>query len=162
MFTGSKYDSKMNTTEIARSFRADVKAAVRAGEIAKGVKLSIRTDYFSGGSAIRVRIVSLPFGAVNPARVAANACDSRERIAHFTPECSALIAKLEAMLDAYNRKDIDTQTDYFNVRFYGSVSVDWELERDESKIIGAGFSTLGLDPAEIAADWVHDSYRAAA
>lgn len=155
MFTGNKYDSNLNTTEIAKLFRADVKAAVRAGEIAKGVKLSIRTDYFSGGSAIRVKIVAAPFGMVNPAGVASVIADVRCGVPHLTADGAALVANLSSMLDAYNRKDIDSQTDYFNVRFWGSVDVCWELERDETAMIRDGFAVLGLDPEQ-------EAYRAAA
>lgn len=53
MITGSKYDKTRTTTQEAACFRADVKQAIKEGVLPKGLKLSVKTDYFSGGSAIR-------------------------------------------------------------------------------------------------------------
>jgi hypothetical protein len=122
---GSKYNdlSKdahgwVDTTVIAKAIRADIKAAVKAGDI-PCVKYSVRTRKFAGGSAIDVEVIGLP-----------NARIEREHpyggtVFAYSDETNIVVKKLEAIVAAYNHDGSDSMTDYFDVRFYGHVSVDW-------------------------------------
>src|SRR5512146_560522 len=112
---GPKYNKDLNTTQIAAHFRADVKAAQKAGTLPRGLKLSVRTSYFSGGSSIHVGIKAVPFQVLsrewefnnfsNPNVFQAN-CEM------YTPAARALIKTLEGMLKAYNFDGSDIQSDY--------------------------------------------------
>lgn len=125
--------------------RADIKAAKRAGEIADGVKVSVRYDSFSGGSAIRVKVTEVPadFGIHNREHVAfttRNPHDVPPRdLKRYTPEAYELLEKLSGIALAYNRDDSDSMTDYFNTNFYdGRAGFDWQLEAAAKKAINLG------------------------
>jgi hypothetical protein len=48
------------------------------------------------------------------------------------PEFQAVIATLKGILSAYNRKDIDSHTDLYNVRYFESVELDHQYRSLES------------------------------
>jgi hypothetical protein len=139
-FTGSKYDEKLSTTEIAKRFRADVKAALARGELPAGLKLSVATKYYAGGSSIHVEIKVAPGVAVmNPERLRLDAAgEPTHGVPWMTPEAAALADKLDRMLSAYNYDNSDTMTDYFDVNFYKSVDFAWELRDAERDAFEAG------------------------
>ncbi len=141
---GAKYDRSLSTPECAKRFRADVKAAILAGDLPKGLKLSVQCDSYSGGSSIDVRIKALPFAALNPGRESAHA-DQQPR---YTPRTSALLKTLEGMLGAYNHDGSDSQSDYFDVKFYGRVEVSSDLECSERTRIDSRETLQGWDRAE--------------
>lgn len=145
-FRGSKYDGSLDTAEIAKRFRADVKAAEKAGELPKGLKLSVRISRYSGGSSINVDVKDAAGLAImNPKRVAWDIenphrfCDMPSDVSALHTEAGrALLQKLELMLGAYNFDKSDSQTDYFHVNFYSTVRFAWELEKAErERIAGA-------------------------
>lgn len=102
MTTGTKYAETqgMNTTQIAALVRKELRAWQKRTAAVKAVKVG--TDYFAGGSAIRVRVT---FDESIDLRQAAND-----------------LTYVETAVNQYNRQDCDSQTDYFNVRYYGTVS----------------------------------------
>lgn len=135
---GEKYESTkdLRIAEVAKLIREDIKAAVKAGALPVGLKVSVRSESFSGGRAIRMSVTRLPWGFVllNRARLAAEIenplQDSREP--RFSPEALALTEKLDAIAWAYNYDGSDTQSDYFHVRFYdGKAGFDYGLETAE-------------------------------
>jgi hypothetical protein len=129
-FTGSNYaqTKDMTTTEIAKLVRDGIKQLKKAGELPAGLKVSVKTDYFSGGSAIRVAIKACPGGAINPEFEAAYAARPNaplfELPPRYTPACQHAIDALRAVLDSFNRDSSDPMSDYFNRRFWGDVVVD--------------------------------------
>lgn len=133
---GEKYEAtrKMDTTGVAKLFRADVKAAIKSGTIPAGVKLSVRTEYFSGGSSIDVKIRALPCRLFSGER-------GPTGMAKYNPGAEAIRDRLRSMLDAYNFDGSDHMTDYFHVRFYGEVVFDWEFARDREGCGGAPWVT---------------------
>ncbi|MFJ1757588.1 hypothetical protein [Kitasatospora sp. NPDC088134] len=135
---GPKYNSRLSTTEIAALVRQDIKLirklAAKAGpddgpgsvklpnpigDTPAEVKFSVRSEYFSGGSAIRMTVKNVdPAWAWTakevhgyPRRVATEAMD-------------ALAAQLRALADAYNFDGSDISADYFHVNFYLSLDVE--------------------------------------
>lgn len=117
MNIGIKYETTKNltTAEIAKMIRSDIKALVKAGEL-PAAAYSVRTRSYSGGSSIDVTISgSLPFRSLK--------IGSRfgRWEAVQTDALNALVAKLNVIVNAYNRQDVDLMTDYFNVRFYSDV-----------------------------------------
>lgn len=87
-----------NTTERAKAIRADIKIALKTGqlgELPEGAKFSIRTDYFAGGSAVRVELCNVARGwecaeHEDP--------DDRFRFGWKSPQAKALGDKLEEIL----------------------------------------------------------------
>jgi hypothetical protein len=134
--TGTKYEATqgMDTAEIAGLVRAEVKAAIKAGTLPKGLKVSIRTDKYSMGSSIRIRVVSCPYQVLSTEALEeacgrtpvggvgyVRACDTT------TDEAKAVIATLTAMGEAYNWSHIDSMSDLYNTRFHLSVEHDGDL-----------------------------------
>jgi hypothetical protein len=129
---GNKYEAtkNMSTTDIAKAFREDVKAAIKAGKLPKGLKLSVRTKYFSGGSSIDVNVTALPanFPMDNP-NYDPEWYAPETMNDPWSPELRAAMTLLKSILDAYNYDGSDIMTDYFHVRFYGHVNL--RLKKDE-------------------------------
>lgn len=121
---GAKYDRELSTTEIASLVRAEIKAAT-GKTLPRGLKVSVRSHSFSGGSAIRLRVTAVPAGLVvcNPERVIREAAAPHAYIdantcPYFTDEAIALLDSLTAICQAYNRDNSDSSVDYFDVNFY--------------------------------------------
>jgi hypothetical protein len=137
---GAKYDRDLSTTQIAARYRADIKAAIKTGALPKGLKLSVRSEYFAGGSAIRASVTACPaFRVMNPERVIADieqphVYKDRQHLIHTT-EAIALLKTLESMLNAYNFDGSDSSVDYFHVNFYGHPNFAGKLESAEREEI---------------------------
>lgn len=138
---GSKYDERYSTKDVAAMFRVDVKNAIAAGELPKGLKLSVRTKYFSGGSSIDVDIKAAPgVRILTPEWVAwyaTNPTTYNDRIDRYTPEALALRRRLDSMLRAYNYDASRSEVDYFDVNFYSSVDFSGDLENAERAPVAA-------------------------
>lgn len=137
---GAKHEAtkSLSTVEIAKRMRADIKEAINAGRLPKGLKVSVRSDSFSGGCSIDIRVTALPedFRIVAPLYLQwaiDNPQEYRYGRAPFphhetvTPECADLLAKLKAIHGSYNRDNSDAMSDYFDVRYYGDAGLDWQL-----------------------------------
>jgi hypothetical protein len=125
---GDKYNRELSTTEIAARIRADIKGAIAAGELPRGIKVSVRTSYFSGGSSIDLKITAFPGRILRAGHDHARGFEN-----YFTPEAYQAKKTLQAIMDAYNHDGSDITTDYFDVRFYGHAEFDWRLEQAERK-----------------------------
>lgn len=129
---GSKYDSKLSTKEIAAKIRQDIKAAIKAGQLPQGLKVSVRYDHFSGGTSIDCRVTAWPvgFGWINPEWVMLTKDDPcrYHAVARYTEQAKAVIDHLKSIHDAYNHDGSDSMIDHFDVKYYGGVDVDWTLE----------------------------------
>lgn len=132
--------SKLSLTEIAKLVRSDIAAAVKAGELPKGIKVSVRGKHFSMGCSLNVAITALPAGVpvLNAAHVKWHKenphagmwnlpAGVRERHA---PEATAVLAKVEAIVDAYHtsRRHEAPNDDIVDVNFYKHVDISHELE----------------------------------
>ncbi|MFI5864547.1 hypothetical protein [Streptomyces sp. NPDC051546] len=143
---GSRYEQvkHLSTTEIAKRIRADIKLARKVeaklgtetgSEVAvtdslaalatmpKKIKVSVRTDYFSGGSSIDVRVYNLPekgWGYIEETDMW-----GKPRWVEG-PELSAILTALKEIHRAYNFNGSDSMVDYFHVNYYGQVEVDWQ------------------------------------
>ena len=146
MQTGTKYEATkdLTTTQVAALVRADIKAAVAAGELPKGA-YGVRTRRSSMSSAIDIVFAyqgadlfnaeNLAWQAENPHAWIGNApANVRER---YSAEAQRTVAKLNEILFAYNYDGSDIASDYFNVRFYSHVSPKsaWESERREAETL---------------------------
>lgn len=143
---GAKYDQVKNlsTTEIAKIIRADIKlarkietklGAATGGEVAlvdslsalasmpKQIKVSVRSQYYSGGSSIDVRVYNLPekgWGHVQETDMW-----GQPRWVPGT-QLRAILTALEEIHGAYNFNGSDMMVDYYYVNYSGHVEVDYE------------------------------------
>lgn len=129
-FKGAKYDANMDVVEIAKRLRSEIKEEVKAGRLPKG-KYSVRIDRYSMGQSIDINIMDVEGPILNPDHDRMSADEEKRR--YYVPKIHEALAKLEGMLQAYNRDNSDTMTDYFDVKFYGHAKVHWELEARERK-----------------------------
>lgn len=126
-FYGAKYDKSLSRTEIAKRIRADIKAGVAAGELPRA-KYSVRTSTYSMGGSIDVSISDVD-GLIFLHNVKRLAADHDHPnvfcpINWLSDEAGALLKKVDAIRGAYNHDGSDSQTDYFDVRFYGHAEFD--------------------------------------
>lgn len=141
---GSKYEATKGITrkETAARIRQDIKAL----NLDKAIKISVRTSSYSGGGAIDVEITSLPqdFRVMSEkgASWRKQFGDTKDGPFHWSDaqsdEIKALIDTLKRIHSSYNRDNSDSMVDYFDRRFYGDVSLDWQVRREhEAREIAA-------------------------
>jgi hypothetical protein len=134
---GAKFEATrgLSTKEIAARIRADIKAAQKAGTLDARFKISTRCEYFSGGSSIDCRITHIPDDVplFNPDYLRhevehATGAFNPYRGEYRSAQVSAALATISEIHGAYNRDNSDSMTDYFCVRYYGDVGIDWQVE----------------------------------
>ena len=144
---GSEYNNKLSTTEIAKIVRKKIAAAKKSGELDKGFKISVRSAYFSGGSAIRLSITAVPDGVevFNPEYyliVARNESfrNYGQKVNRYSDEVERVRKMVHGFAQDYNHDGSETMVDYFDVNFYcNGCDVSWskfsEAEKDlEAKV----------------------------
>jgi hypothetical protein len=127
---GSKYDNTLTTTQIAKLIRADIRQAIKSGDIPK-IKASVRTRYFAGGSSIDIAIKETSFPILNPIYLDKYFRDEQinfNTTQRYTDQLNDVIRKLRAISTSYNHDGSESQVDYFDVNFYSNVSLDWSYE----------------------------------
>lgn len=138
---GEKYETtqRLDIKEIAKLIRADIKAAQKSGELPTGLKTSVRIDRYAGGQSLDIRVTDLggiplysEIGAKNIKETGSVAGEDHRTPYHETiaPEAKKILETLKTIQGSYNRDNSDVMTDYFDVRFYGRVEVDYDLERE--------------------------------
>lgn len=124
---GSKYNRDLDIAQIAKLVRADIKAAVKEGTLPKGFKASVRISRYSMGQSLNVTVKAAPGVTImNPLRLAHEESGSREVMTR-----DELLDTVKSIVDAYNYDGSDSQSDYYNVNFYGFVDFAHELEQSE-------------------------------
>lgn len=148
---GAKYEALgpgwHGAAEIAKAIRADIKAAVTAGDLPGSTKnYSVRSESFSGGQAIRVVAKGLPGmwqvcqGIIPGSEVGMSArscgnvwCKNGGRYADSPHATEHDILSLEGrrvekllkeIHSAYNHDGSEVQVDYFDVRYYGHAEIE--------------------------------------
>lgn len=131
---GEKYDHehRFSTTDIAKLIREDIKVARKVAKMAAApggiavvdpiadapaeIKFSVRSQYFAGGSSIDIHVknIAREWGFIREDR-------GYGESEYPSAALAALAAELKGIMDAYNHDGSDTQADYWDVRFYGSV-----------------------------------------
>jgi hypothetical protein len=132
----SRHEHGRDVREIARLVRADIAAAIACGTLPAGFETSVRISRFSMGQSLTVTVTRVPasFVVLSVARV-------RHELEHpYAPlpehaafrhseEARRVVAVLERIVAAYNRDRSDTQSDSFNVTFYGHVDFATAVEQ---------------------------------
>jgi len=156
---GAKYDAtkSLDVAEIAKRMRAEIKAL----NLRAGFKISVTIQRFSGGRSIDIRVREVPADF----RYWSDAAASYEK--QFGAGCGGGLwrfpggpkdqhsaeyidveSKLEAIHGAYNRDNSDSMSDYFDVRYYGSVGFDgaWQALKDEAAASAGDYWSESADP----------------
>lgn len=121
-FRGAKYVDGRDVAEIAKLLRADIKAARKDGSLAlpANAKVSVRIDRYSMGCSIQVNVSGLTpdqrWANYAAGPYASPAYGGRTDLVQVT------YTQLEEMVNAYQRNNSDSQTDYYDVNFSGSVT----------------------------------------
>lgn len=123
--TGEKFDPDMyDAAEIAKHIRADVKSAYDAGLLPAGTTVAVTTDKYSMGQSINMVLRGVPDNKVRSFMRLPEAGEVNE----WTPYSKALDKVMERLVDAYNKQDVDSMTDYSHVRYYGFSRIETEHE----------------------------------
>lgn len=146
---GYRYEEgeKLSTPEIAKLIRKEIKTAIGEGLLPARWKYSVRSESFSGGSSIDVRVKDcadawMPCpgyqrlsgggragcrnawckaGGIHMDLAAAEYHDV------LTEEAEAAEVTLKRIHGAFNHDGSDSMIDYFDVNYYGTVSFDSAL-----------------------------------
>lgn len=126
---GTQYDRSRTVKDDAASIRNQVKAAQRDGRIPAGWKVTVRTRKVTHSQAIDVH-------AASPKAIYAADPMSRDWVKHsetgeyvmawadkYTLEAASVRQVLQALWNAHNHDGSDAQVDYFDVKFYGEVTL---------------------------------------
>ena len=146
---GSRYDSSLRTADI--SARIKVYTKERYPEY----KFSVRTELFSMGSAIHVRLVSGPVPALAPdcERSYISTMSEIRNYPGITDEVRAVMADVIDYANSYNYDDSDSMFDYFDTRFYlhiyiGSFEKPYEVKQPKAKkVAGKARQAEALEPS---------------
>lgn len=117
--TGANYTGYRDATEICKDIREELKKATAANYLPAGLKYSVTNDKYSGGQAIHVSIQ----GVSDADRLDPTELDHRGDYA-TRAEAKELRARVEAITNAWNRTDIDSMSDYYNVAYSGSADIE--------------------------------------
>ena len=136
---GSRYDMAKSIDEIPGLIRSEIKAAVAAASCRAASTASASAVDALLGDRCADRGSRDPL--LNPERLAADRDDPHTyrpeyHCPRYTPEATAVRKAVEAICDSFNHDGSDSMTDYFDVRFYGSVDFDheWEAARRVSEM----------------------------
>jgi len=116
-WAGEKYEQTedLPLKEIAKRIKAEI------NEKYPDVKVSIRSEYYSGGCGIDIKILSVPFSKI------INDSNIMERDRYYTPEAKSLLEGIQKIADQYRYSDSDGQIDYFSTNFHCYVCFDSKL-----------------------------------
>jgi hypothetical protein len=119
---GSTYDPNMTTKEIAAEIRKVLRRLTKSKHSPlSGAKVSVRYESFAGGTSIDITL-GVPYPV--------NADDEDDNRREGKPwpwlndQARAAKQIAEGLHGAFNYNGSNTQVDYFNVNYYGSVEVE--------------------------------------
>jgi len=148
--TGTDYaDTKnLDIVAIAKLVRKEIASYIKARNL-KGLKVSTTTSRFSGGQSLDIRVKDIPFGYAVFTQAYLDVTenftnfdtvhDSRHpdsRITVLTEQHKKVLDDLKAIGSKYNRTNIDSQSDYFEVKYYLDVTVDYDYVAEKQTAHG--------------------------
>jgi len=126
--TGSKYDRSLSAVQIAKGVRADIKDAITTGDLpgkGTGFTYSVRSEYFSGGQAVRIEVAG-PDGdawAYRPVTEDDSGRVQAEGARTLTDQAQQIGVLLHQLGRAYVYDDTDAQIDHFHTSCYVGASL---------------------------------------
>lgn len=139
---GSKYAGFQTAADVAKQVRADIKAAQKAGDLPAMMKVSVTSESYSMGQSVDVKVLYDPSywrdcdGVVPSTKVehegggwSGRSCgwhghEHGETHQALTAEAEGWWKTLRAIHGAYNHDGSEIQVDYFDVLYYGQVTME--------------------------------------
>ncbi|WP_375000188.1 hypothetical protein [Aeromicrobium sp. CTD01-1L150] len=112
----------VNVTDVAKNVRQEIKTAKAAGHLPDHLDYRVTTDKFAGGQSLDVTVCGLDDTQVREPK-------NNNGFTPLTAEARELDSRVQGIADAWNRQDIDSMTDYFNVSYYSHVELESERSR---------------------------------
>jgi hypothetical protein len=125
---GRKYDEKLDVKDIAKNIRAQLRK-----EFPK-VRVSVRIDRYSGGQSIDVFIIDAGFNPINPAWRPNDYSENPS--SRYTPAGSALLDRIQRIVDQYNYDSSDSTIDLYDVNYSTYIKYDMDFERRMMQKLG--------------------------
>ena len=131
---GKSYEEGLSTTEVSKRSREQIKKLLK--EKWPGVKVSIKTKNYSGGSSISATAVALPWCPYS-ARYKAWAAEGGKSAygatnppwSRYNTAWESLAKEVDGIINGFNYDGSEIETDYFDVNFYFTgLKVEWNLE----------------------------------
>lgn len=115
---GNRYEETkdLDIAEIAKMIRQEFSALKKSGDVASHFKLSVRISRYSMGRSIDSTLTWDPAQAID--------------FTHgdfASEEVLRVQRSVEALIDSFNYDNSQSEVDYFDVRFYGHVRIDFQL-----------------------------------
>lgn len=131
MSRGSKVDEIRDIKDIAKAVREYVKKKY------PDCKFSVKIERYSGGQSMSVTLLEAPFNPLlNENNWQVSSTGNKyysvnhyhfERNESLTPEAIELFKDVRNFYNQYNYNHSDSQSDYFNVRFYETLAIgEWD------------------------------------
>lgn len=122
---GAKYaaTADLDLAAVAKLVRADIKAAIKVGQLPAG-KYAVTIHRYSMGQSLNVRAMVPGMVVRCPIRAAAEAAGDMAVRSLFTAEATAVREELESIMAAYNRREDHAQSDYHHNKFFAFARVD--------------------------------------
>jgi hypothetical protein len=123
---GYLYDAKRTVVQDAASIRHHLRTMAKAGVLPAGWKYSVRTSHHT---AIDITATSpKPLYAADPESLDwVRHCETGDHVHawtdRLTAEARTVYDTCEELLAAHNHDGSDTQSDYFDVKFYGHTAL---------------------------------------
>lgn len=148
-WSGSNYDSKLSTKEIASKVRAYAKKNF------PGFKFSVRTEWSMYADSLRVKLVGGPcdpflFGTRSDDRgyMSTTGVNMDYWENELTPEVFAALYAVTTYASSFRYDDSDAMEDYFDTNFRISVNID----RDEYQVVESKEKKSGVKAEKVEED----------
>ncbi len=125
LIVGDKYDRSRDVKEVAVLVRKELAEKFPKSD---GYKFRVKISRFAGGQSCDVTILDCSFSVYTQKSAAwehFRPDDDREYrgcVSRFNARAQHFHQTVDSILNRYNRRDVDSSTDYWNVDYYGHVS----------------------------------------
>lgn len=139
-FKGAHYEQgkHLDIKDIAIKVRKHLKDAISSGDLPSQMKCSVKISRYSGGRSLDVTITYLPHdfkflsdGYASWKKQFPSSNDYQRFSADMmkSEEHKNLIKKVDEIRNYYNYDRSDVMSDYFEVNYYGSTDIDYDLQQ---------------------------------
>jgi hypothetical protein len=125
-FVGAKAGQISDAAEISKAVKKELTAMRKAGELPAEITFSVKSRKYSMGQAVDVTVSGWTYEQVYTREFYPEYGREFNKV---KPEAEAIIEKIEAVRNQYNREAINSMIDYFDVNYYGRTEWDWRIER---------------------------------
>lgn len=117
--TGAKYTGYRDAVQVAKDVGADLKAAYQVGLLPPGTEVSVQVRKYAGGQSLDLTVRGMRDADLyEPAGE-----DGFRNMSWYAKDVQALVGRVAG---SYNRRDVDTMADYFNVTYHCNMRIEDE------------------------------------